>query len=368
MKKKTIIAAIFAASILAGCSSTAKKPEKTEADEEETITIETPEDTTEASEETTEATTEETTEAKPTESKPAPTPGGGYTDTTGDILENSEYYEIYRSYAEQLNSEGDYKFGFEVRYLKDKGAEWILQTCDAEGNLLKYHVSNGEVTSLSEQCYFTEEELLSYEDFLNVPFITETNDVGSITSEVENGWYYGSSLAVSTDGTKLFFTYGEPVILTAEEYNCLEVGDYITTMYGSDVEVSKIEEKDGKKVVDLNTDAFFVQGEYVQNTDDYVLFQDSCPVSVRIGTAVLDIAPDCEVTDSYDILYDDQEGYAAYLEENSDDNPIHNSYFWYYMKICDLYDISGEWLVDGSLLYPVEVKDNKVVSLNLEWR
>ena len=361
MKKRTIIAAVLLVSMLVGCSSADKKRTVRHDDEDA-------EETTEVTEETT--VPSPTATPKPT-AKPTPKPTPKPTEPAAEEEKPTyeESYDLLMDYAKELSeTDSDVRFCFD-----DHSAKLFAVYPDDFSEC--YMVKNHEVVRDTENCYSAYEDLMGYEDFSKLPMFIDAESANLWVDEIDDGYYFGIIQGINEAGDMMIVTVGVPITYTEEEIRSMNVGDIIGQDYGRDVEVTEIEEEDGEWRIECSQDCFVNHG-YSDFFTDYLLMEvdSGNPVRTDLRTVMIPIASDCEITDTFDILYQELEGYDEYLEEHKDDNNLHKSFFWFsrfeveFEKNMMENGKVHEWYRSGCLLYPIYVENGVVTKMNIEWR
>lgn len=368
MKKKKVLAIFLAATTLASCG---KAPEETA----EETTKETTVATTTTAEETTAQTTAAPT-ATPTPrptSAPTPTPAPAVTADPMDADEDQ--YGVFMAQIDAIEAEYP---GSVYSISRSYGSDdhWILVSV-FDNVERRYVISGGVIEMVSEESIEDAEPFgLSYDTIKCLPFLLETDEYNfglrfeGAADTLDDGRYFGSVLGVSTDGTRLLLLIGSPMVLDSSFVESLNEGDSIGySDFTGDITVSRIVTEDTNTYYYLSNGCF-LSHDYCESDDTYMVSGDSdCPY---VGSAMLvevPVSSSCEVTDTYDMLCGMDEGYDP---DAPSDNPITGSYWWY-LGTGDIEYIqftyrSNGWYGGTGHAFPVVIRNNEVVSINIEWR
>ena len=247
------------------------------------------------------------------------------TENIADPIDNSEgQYHVIMDGIAELEAESPDTYLYMIKYLHDdqNNYDYWGVSVTTGNRFYLYVISEGQFTEVefggysvrsNIDCYF------SYDDISRMPFLTNSPffvDHGSFVDEIEDGTYYGEIIAISGDRDYGFF--------------------HIGTIVG---------------------------------TDTYPL-----PVTENDVFVILPIAEDYVVTDDqYSFCLTDAQNANWESQERTGD-PMFDSRFWYYREHSAFseparYDDMG-WYDLGTSCYvfPVNVCDGVVTSINLEWR
>ena len=376
LNKNKILSALLASIMIFSAVSCSRDTSSEDEDETEGYESETEEE--EESEPETEVTTvvtsEETTvPSETTETEPAP-------EERPSTIDISEQYDLFTAFAagEYENDPGA-KFSFITNYY-DGELYWMLAAGYSDGSTVVYKTEDSAVVpaednEISDNAqYYAETTVIPYEQFKDYPCIIDMDLYGApyeITESIPDGFYYGEALAFSMDGNYALVQYGKGVIYTEDEYNALSVGDTVTYpgWDGEDHIATVISVDDGWVTFD-DSDVWFVQGAYTPDPTQYCLltYSDN-PLYSYEGVALLPISDECEVTDTFGMLYTDLE-WTDYNLEPKTGEPLLDSFYFYletHVPFASHY-VSNGWMETYGLLYPIVVTDGQVTVLNIEWR
>ena len=366
MSNKTrIIALLLTASLAlsaAGCTDSSTRSGRDRDDDGNSSIDKNP---TEQTEQTTASETQVTaTTAEPTETTAASV------DTGSDAYN----YFVFMNYAYNYNSEHPgLEYGFERNYIDDH-SEWTLVISDPDAGTSDVYIGCDDVfPELYETRDFISSNATNYDTFIQLPVMTEIGhcqSAGDIYEAPADGRYFGSMLGATDDGTCILVALGEAIVLTEAEYNALEVGDIIPghPTWNSDLDlvVTDITGSGSSREVEVCDGEMWFSHSYAENPTDYVLTEASDnPVYTQTYLYGLDLAEDCEVTDTYSFLAGDS-AFAVDFEAG----PLVNSVYWHYSREIDPYrsELIGEWYEMDGLAYPVVVENGVVTAINIEWR
>lgn len=376
MKRSSVITLILAGVLITNCVS-CLNDKKTNRNNE-------PEET----EETTVETTATPTPTMEPTSTPTPTPAATSTPTPApakseitaiDDLTSDELYSLYRQYAEEINNgQEGLLYGYHyTRLAAGNDYFWALSVVYPDGTFSDYASVDGDMTDITDDLItnYQSDSILTYDDFMKLPCLAENFFLSKseIADTIEDGKYFGDAFNFTSDGKYMFAVVGDPVTVTREEFEALEVGDVICTgLYGSDYVVTDIYEYEGKKQVTVSDDCWFVNNEFTLDEDTYLLVSSSNnPEFINPMVLVLPIADDCIIDDQFELIA--PEGYDDYVAGLEDPNVITSSVFWYQMlydteRLSIDSDYGNGWVRAKALLYPVVIEDGQVVEVTLTWR
>ena len=282
------------------------------------------------------------------------------------VSEDEDQYKIFMTFIDEYegNNPGSNYQIVRKSFREEEGKYWALYI---EGLDKCYAVLNGEITTLEPEDHPS--EFMSYDRIKMIPYLPfETeyidNDV-YFTSEASDGRYFGEIMAVSVGGTKVLVRYGNPIIYTTREVECLRVGDVIR---GTDLRVTTAFELGW---IDVGDDYLF-SGAYCDEGHLMLCDSNIAPYTINNRYTVIDISPECEVTGYF-------EGFVTEEQEADYDNmelsgvPLMDSLFWYLSSARAYedpvtYEGNSGWLPYTAYAYPFEVQGGQIVSIDLEWR
>ena len=196
-----------------------------------------------------------------------------------------------------------------------------------------------------------------------------------ITDSIDDGTYYGEIVAVSEDGDYMLVTVGDPVSVTKEEYDALEVGDVVYSgEYSGDVYVQEIDDKGNKILSDYSM--WFAPNGFTGNEDEYILVTSSVnPMTVNDKLFVVPISPDCEIDDHTEYLFsepawNEMDGsYDEYLDNLEDSTSLQETLYWFHFMVNNESGSLGNgWRETGGLIYPIVVENGEVTMMSIQWR
>jgi len=364
---------------LTSCDSTSSKETRRSRDRRNRSTEEAETEETQ-SEETAPVTDVTETETEVTEPTVEPTFDTSDEDP-GDLR-----YEIYMEFCKGYSEiDRNYLFGFSENYGTSPMTFNVLMYEPDFKTLNTYYYDDYNSFDLIDSELITEDteykikNLLPYEEFSKFPCMISEDEFWEpivFADKIEDGRYFGDSIAFSNDGTKAFLLLGEGIIYTEEEFNNLKVGDKIKidfyeTEYATVTEVNDSDEAYDRVKFDIDY-IWFDKGVYTENKTDYILMSDSeNPVYTNTRLVILDIAPDVKVTDRYSWLMGDgyEDAQAQFIEDNGYTNPLQMTPFWYYSSIYEFRrESSNGWSPMFGLIYPVVIENGEIASINIEWR
>ena len=242
-----------------------------------------------------------------------------------------------------------------------------------------YDAIDGEVTYIGTLDYY-DDQALPYDVFRALPCMIQVN-ADSARNSVNNpadGRFFGDIEAAAIDGSYLLLNIGDPLIISEEEYNSLNVGDVIDTPVFGDgqqgMTVTAIDESNGYRTVELDgrDDYWFVQHPYSEDDTDYILetYSDN-PVLFNYRLCPVPLASDCEVTDQYAALFSDSDTEAFNnWNPGPDANALTSSSYWFYENVntTDVPEPVHGWIPANGLAYPLTIENGELTSINIEWR
>lgn len=376
MKRTKITAVLLILALMistSGCSRffSVRQHDDDETEEEETT------------EETTEETATEETEATPTPepvSEATPTAAETSEETTEETVladttaeDMTELFGIYSDFLADYvvyNPNEDLRIGF-GRHYDSNGGAWDLLITDADGeNGHVFSYVDGEVTEMEGMSITSATYPLDV--FLQIPCFFEFWSDIEYVEHPADGRYFGGIEALSLDGRSAIIYYGDPIVLTASEVAALRVGDTIDVeIYGMDrITVTNIETDSDHTYVQFDAQDLYLYQAYGENPDDYLLMSSSDnPVTVNERLAIVSVADNCVVTDTYSYLTSQQSVDEFYASHEETGIALLDSYYFYYITQLDQYQTaSNGWQTAHGLLYPVTISDGQIVQMNAEWR
>lgn len=299
-----------------------------------------------------------------------------------DVSDNQTTYDAFREFVDSFveDYEGELLFSYEKYYFEGNN-RWQLHISYPDLDMTEvYECVDGVVTYVGTLDYY-ESNCLPYDLFTELPCLLEIYN-SDIENDIDNpvdGRYFGGIEAAAVDGSYVLLMVGDPVILTEEEYNSLEIGDVIDcpASYSgeeADLTVTDITETNGYRDVEIGDgfEYWFIQGAYTEDPSDYMLMTSSDnPVWFTPRMMLVPIAEDCEVTDTYSFLMTDGDG-SQFEGWNTDPdaNALTSSVYWYFETQAQSNppeEVNG-WVSTGGLVYPVVIENGEVTSINIEWR
>ena len=380
MKKSSVITLILAGVLLTNCVSclNEKKPKKEREPKETSETTEETEETIPSPTATpTPAPTIELTATPMPTTKPAPTKNPSQTIAVDDISED-EIYAKYRSYVEEIYTGDNTKYGF-INIFRSEGDIWLLGVLRSNGEHAEYALINGEMTDVTAKLNWDniDKQVTSYDDFMKLPCLLNLYICSyyEITDSIDDGTYYGEIVAVSEDGDYMLVTAGDPVSVTKEEYDALEVGDVVYSgEFSGDVYVQEIDDKGNKILSDYSM--WFAPNGFTGNEDEYILVTSSVnPMTVNDKLFVVPISPDCEIDDHTEYLFsepawNEMDGsYDEYLDNLEDSTSLQETLYWFHFMVNNESGSLGNgWRETGGLIYPIVVENGEVTMMSIQWR
>ena len=290
-------------------------------------------------------------------------------------------YDAYNAFVDSFagDYEGEIYFGYEYSY-EDGHAHWKLHVSYPDTDMTEiYDAIDGEVTYIGTLDYY-DDQALPYDVFRALPCMIQVN-ADSARNSVNNpadGRFFGDIEAAAIDGSYLLLNIGDPLIISEEEYNSLNVGDVIDTPVFGDgqqgMTVTAIDESNGYRTVELDgrDDYWFVQHPYSEDDPDYILetYSDN-PVLFNYRLCPVPLASDCEVTDQYAALFSDSDTEAFNnWNPGPDANALTSSSYWFYENVntTDVPEPVHGWIPANGLAYPLTIENGELTSINIEWR
>ena len=369
MKKSSVITLILAGVLLTNCVSCLndkKNDQDDKPEETEETTVETSATPTPTEEPTPTPTPEPTAEPEPSEI------------TAPDDLTADDLYQLYRQYAEELNSQEEgllYGYHF-TRLAAGVDQFWVLAVVYPDGTFGDFVSVDGVMTDISNDVTTncTLDAMLPYDDFMKLPYLAENFYLSDaeIVDTIEDGRYFGNVYAFTEDGRYMFAIVGDPVTVTPEKYEALEVGDLICTgPSGVDFVVTDITYNDDGSVkkVRVNDHCWFLNDKLTLGDTYHLISGESDPVYINYRAVVIPVADDCGIDDQF--AYYIPDGYDAYVEGLEDPNVITSSAFWYQQLLNaeddpDYKDYGNGWMRSYALLYPIDIRNGQAVGMSLQ--
>ncbi len=367
-QKVKALSLMLACSLLisaAGCEKTAGRSHESDETSEETNTRES---VTETSDETASAEESDVTAADPT----------AEAESSDAELAYNAYMEFAATCAEDFESELLFRF---ERNFADGKEKWSLIISYPDSNMSEVYEYNGGAVSYVGALDYYDEHGMSYGLFRELPCMIDFygSSYGDSLAEPVDGRYFGNIEACAADGSMMLISIGDPFILTEEEYNSLEIGDVIDVppLYTGDepgMTVTDITEVNGRRDVELDDGAecWFDQGGYTENPTDYILMTSSDnPLWFNPRLVLVDVAADCEITDTFEYLFnDDEQVMYSVWSPDAGSNALLRTAFWFYEVDLSEYtpEVVNGWLPVGGLAYPVVIRNGELTSINIEWR
>ena len=352
MKRRSVIALIMAATMLAACSAP-----------------------------------EERTETKPTDDTVVDTTVQTTQMIFPDVAdEGTEQYEKFMEKIEELEAAnpGALTYSIERRAYDDHvtyGFVLNVFYSDEIGDYTSYFLTDGEWAeassgeiSHSDYCYSR-----PYEDIVKLPCLMATrclvhhesgdqrftNCYSQEVDSVEDGMYFGKMIAVSEDGTTAYMLVGDPVSFDLDEMSGLSEGDPIGY---SDFTVSSVYEDDDSDYIQINLDSdeygdqMFIS-TYGDWSGDRMYLRDMSG-SFCLGNAVLvrvPIASDCQIDDTY-FYYWAESNYDTTLERSDTGVPFLDSYYYAYCVLKDDLEINNGWIFCDISALPMTIEGGELTS------
>ena len=247
----------------------------------------------------------------------------------------------------------------------------FLKMFSSNSSALKYTTHTWDKTSDGGFAYS------SYDDFMKLPCLLNLYICSyyEITDSIDDGTYYGEIVAVSEDGDYMLVTAGDPVSVTKEEYDALEVGDVVYSgEFSGDVYVQEIDDKGNKILSDYSM--WFAPNGFTGNEDEYILVTSSVnPMTVNDKLFVVPISPDCEIDDHTEYLFsepawNEMDGsYDEYLDNLEDSTSLQETLYWFHFMVNNESGSLGNgWRETGGLIYPIVVENGEVTMMSIQWR
>ncbi|MBP5654215.1 MAG: hypothetical protein J6X33_01750 [Clostridiales bacterium] len=387
---RRVIATLLTVSVMASAGCTiVRDPEATAAtsdtsaqvtEETTTTTSEEETTTTSATEETettadTSGTTEETTEdTTATESSSEETvPGDGIPDKAGDATNNC--YKIFMSYIDEIEKESPGStYGFTAEYDQEAdGVIWVLLVSYASDRGRSAYVVDGSSVIDYKTHTVIPDRMLDHKTVKTLPALFEITDGSfSLETSIKDGYYYGSDIAYTEDGKYLLFDYGKGSFIKIEDAKKLKPGDKVT--FEGSGETFMVDEGTS------GLDATFEEQEYwfddiylpEEMKGEYLMLSEASdnPEYKSLGTALLPISEDVEIRDDFASLFDKDQIDKFKDTYGTTGNVFLDSYYYIGNTFVSTeYTVRSNGYVSGqALLYPVVVKDGKIVKIGFSWR
>lgn len=389
MKKYKFVAAILAALMLAGvfascASDTTKEKNKEKDDSEAEISSEEAlEETSSANSEATESTESEAVD--PESSEPVEETNlyqeGSYFDVRSDNESSAAQSYLYcMQKVEELHAQDPNLY---FAFTNSPEAPWVISgTPDSTEDWYRYFITP-EGDEMSVDC-ITPTTIYSYEEFISFPMAAFSQSPirgelhpFTIGNSIDDGTYYAELLAISIDGTKALIVAKDPIILTSEEYHNLQPGERLTIadgdpLYEFDLTLSDDFDPNDPEFSSDSDDKYTFENctfyFYEMENGNYILGSgENCQVyaSMNPRLLIVDIAPDCAITDEFDTL------------ENLDPTPygysdgINNmtkSYFYYYYSTLNSPIIYNDWININTAIKPCTIENNVITQMTLTYK
>lgn len=200
-------------------------------------------------------------------------------------------------------------------------------------------------------------------------------DIIPTVETVTDGVYFGDLIGISEDGTRARFRIGEPIGLTQEFVDSLEIGDALGVfdINGTELTITGVSDTSYGRRLQIDDDSLFFSNAYSGFTDSVLICSDGVnPVTINNVYVELPISSYCEIIDFYRTLDNDSNDpvYDDWQANEPSGVPLLDSFFWYYENHNSWTSITltDGWYNARSLAYPVVVNNGEVTGLYLEWR
>lgn len=192
---------------------------------------------------------------------------------------------------------------------------------------------------------------------------------------VTDGVYFGDLIGISEDGTRARFRIGEPIGLTQEFVDSLEIGDALGVFdnNGTELTITGVSDTSYGRRLQIDDGSLFFSIAYSGFTDSVLICSDGVnPVTINNVYVELPISSNCELIDFYRTLDNDSNDpvYDDWQANEPSGVPLLDSFFWYYENhnSWTRITLTDGWYDVRSLAYPVVVNNGEVTRLFLEWR
>ena len=389
-----VIALILSGSLMfsAGCnivhetevSSDTSETATSEAETSETTEATTTEATTATEATTTEPTTTEATttteeseedEEDETKSTTAFAKESDGLPDSGRAKENRSY-ELFMSFVEGFEKDNP---GSTYGIYKDFDEKvddpfWVLLVLSSDSSRKAYCADGDKVieydTGYWEQITVPN-KMLDYKTFKSLPCLFEVTDSYlSIDKSIKDGYYFGDNIAFSEDGKSFLFTYGIGSYIKTSDAKKLKAGDKVT--FEGSGETFTVDEGTSGLDATFEDQEFWLDDLYPDDPrgGEYMMLRGASdiPEYKVLGMAILPITEDVEIRDGYNSYFSEDK-----IKEYRDTNGKSDNQFLdsaYYIGTCTEYEFtmrSNGFVSGEAQLYPIVVKDGKLVKISLSW-
>ena len=279
-------------------------------------------------------------------------------------------YALFMEFVRNGSFDSGAEFAFDYcRYTQDDPVDsrWGL-VVKINDEITNYAVINGHVEATTMGYDWFNDSCLSREAFLQLPMmISDVRGEFGLSSEIENGTYYGSLLAMNTSGTRVFALIAYPIIIDEAAYGNLSGATSFTDIYGETYTLESPYTEYDNIIYDESGRQLY--GWFTSNGDGtYRLISESDYTMSHNGTlCYIDIADNCEIVDSFAWL-------AGAEDPSVGVNPeapltLINSHYYDTMINYEYGNAYNGWVQGYSaILEPVVVENGQITSMVLGWR
>ena len=292
-----------------------------------------------------------------------------------DYLVNQDY-DILMNFIEEKNAEdGSYTFSIAESYDANARAwYWGIWVIEPDGSAVEYRNIDGVAAESGQSIDFWYGDSYDYDTISRVPVLFDTQTSScNVVDSLKDGLYIGSLIGVSIDCSYVVANIGSAIYRSADELAGLEPGD-VVSFPELDLELT-IDTIDGDYISFTDSWYYLVlhQAQRFSDRAIYALCEaGDCPVGYDYRLAVLPVADNCVVNDTFSILT----GRDKVDPSLSQGNSLSESYYWTYLISDDAPDMiyyraalsNNGYVYAYGLTYPLELSDGRVVRLCLEWR
>lgn len=302
-------------------------------------------------------------------------PGDGIPDS--GRAKYTDSYNVFMSFIDEYEKANP---GTKYRFTADNdervdGPFWVLITYSSgkgnkayccDGNkVIDYEIEDWEMIEKPKKG-------LSYEAIKSIPTLFETGWDLRIETSIEDGYYFGDIIAYSEDGKYLLFNYGKGSYIKIKDAKKLKTGDKVK-FEGSN-EIYTVDKGSSGLDSSFDDEWFYLGDDYLpeEMSEKYLMLMgpNDNPEYSDMGTALLPISEDVEIIDKFDSYYSTWEIDGYRESHNKAGNPFLDSAYYIGNSF-----IEGEFALwsngytsGEAFLYPIVVKDGKIVKIQLEWR
>lgn len=288
------------------------------------------------------------------------------------ITDTGIYSNVMAFIDEQHQADPNAKFAITDEW--DYWGIWV----ESNGSIQEYRYVDEQLTPTGRNeadfWYVT----VDYDVIRKYPTLCEvyawvgSEEIIEVVDHVPDGVYFGGIVAVSEDCSSAFITLGNAVTRPRDELARYNVGD---TIYIEEIDYDFVVSDIGDNWIDNEDFEPWFANDYTSCLPDsdvlMLMTASDNPFIYDKRLAVLPIDPDCKITDIFSILSGTNQADPSL----NTGNVLSQSYYWTYMmrdepvSIEHRLDMSNNGYINAwGLLYPVVVREGRIVEMNIEWR